>query len=43
LVKAEATFRLGSPTAQQNTIRYDSVEPTLKYVSQDVFSAIKKH
>jgi len=41
LVKAEARLRLGGPAAKQNTISYDSVKPTLKSVSQDVFSAKK--
>jgi len=41
LVKAEARLGLDGPTAQQNTIRDDGVKPTLKSVSQDVFSAKK--
>jgi len=42
LVKTEARLRLGGPRAQQNTIGYDGVKPTLKSVSQDMFSAKKK-
>jgi len=40
-VKAEARLRLGGPAAQQNTVGYDGLKPTLKSVSQDVFSAKK--
>jgi len=36
LVKAKARLRLGG--AQQTTIKYDGVKPTLKSVSKDVFS-----
>ena len=42
LVKAEARLRLGGPTLQRDTtVRNDGVKPTLKSVSQDVFSAKK--
>jgi len=39
--KSRSKAPFGWPTAQKNTIRYDGVKPTLKSVSQDLFSAKK--